>query len=896
MATERPTLLITHGRGQAQTDPVAMKRDWTKALREGLTAVGLRDARTIEVDLAFYGDLWKPKAERGDRRRRPPSDLQAEVAREILLGTGARRERFSWRTLDQVIVTLEDHLHVGDPIIEFFLRDLDEYFDQRGLRDAADQRIVEKTREHPGPLVLLGHSMGSIVGYHALASARARIGGLFGLVTFGSPLGLDSIYRRMDALVPGTPVPDSIDGWQNVWNEKDFATVNHDLAARFKDGTGRKRLVDVQAIAGQPALNDPGRGHDPIAYLKSEALAKAVVTLVEGGPGPTRTGERGGPRRPRVLGAVPAERGARAKPPAERSARAKPPQHGVRAKPRDVGFGGGAAVDFGIPAAGADFEVAAEPAPRARRARRPVAKAARRGERRPSRAEAAAAASRPTTGEKTIEPTASADFPETVAPGAERTLEISLSVGKKPRFARASSLGPVRIPTETKFLELKVGVFAPAFEVMTPDGIARDWARIELPVADIAEASARFTLRARPTTRRIETTIQLTFYRGATPIGELTLATAVDPAQADRQPTGTLRLNLLDRAPDPDLTFVITDRSDSLVGAGPFDIRVSREGHYFEKPLGQFRVSVNAVVEAQGLLRRFHDAIDLEPRQRREMINRVGSHLWWLMPEEFQAFYRDEMHGRKLSIAIYSQEPYIPWELIVPQWKRGSRRYEDVLGIAFPIARWTQGLAFPSPVADARLAVIAPNYETDALPSAQDEAKSLERRFGAKRGPERRAGVRKLLASSDYEIVHFSGHGLFDPELVELSSIDVVDGSVTPEDLPAMRAKGDVRRAFVFFNACEVGELGFDLTALGGWAPEFCKRGFAGFVGPYWPVDDEIAGKAAETFYGALRRRRTVAEAVQAIRARYHEDPHPSWLAYTVHCQPNVKLGLRANA
>jgi CHAT domain-containing protein len=193
--------------------------------------------------------------------------------------------------------------------------------------------------------------------------------------------------------------------------------------------------------------------------------------------------------------------------------------------------------------------------------------------------------------------------------------------------------------------------------------------------------------------------------------------------------------------------------------------------------------------------------------------------------------------------------------------------------------------------------VIAPNYVGyDELPSAQLEAQDLIDRFGATAGPVRRPGVRRLLRDGGFEIVHFSGHGSYDPDLVELSAIELLDGSLNPGDLPRPSTNGSAMRPFVFMNACEVGELGYDLMALGGWASEFCRRGFSGFVGPYWAVDDEIAGKASATFYDELRRGRTVAEAVQSIRLRFNSDPHPSWLAYTVHCQPNVTIGISAGA
>ena len=74
-----------------------------------------------------------------------------------------------------MIDALDNHFHVGDFVIEVFLRDLDDYFDNQRLRDAADARISAKAREHPGRVMLLGHSMGSIVGSYIAAVLVAEV-------------------------------------------------------------------------------------------------------------------------------------------------------------------------------------------------------------------------------------------------------------------------------------------------------------------------------------------------------------------------------------------------------------------------------------------------------------------------------------------------------------------------------------------------------------------------------------------------------------------------------------------------------------------------------------------------------------------------------------------------
>ena len=102
----------------------------------------------------------------------------------------------------------------------------------------------------------------------------------------------------------------------------------------------------------------------------------------------------------------------------------------------------------------------------------------------------------------------------------------------------------------------------------------------------------------------------------------------------------------------------------------------------------------------------------------------------------------------------------------------------------------------------------------------------------------------------------------------------------------------------MFLNACEAGDSGWTLTKIGGWADAFCDVGFSGFIGPYWPVSDMVAGRAAHLFYEELSAEATVGEAVRALRQRFYTDDvargHPSWISYTLHCQPNIHVQMPA--
>src|SRR6185295_16068256 len=109
-----------------------------------------------------------------------------------------------------------------------------------------------------------------------------------------------------------------------------------------------------------------------------------------------------------------------------------------------------------------------------------------------------------------------------------------------------------------------------------------------------------------------------------------------------------------------------------------------------------------------------------------------------------------------------SQEPYIPWELIVPQRQRGGKT-EPMLGIKYSIARWKTGRHFPDPLVVSGMSVIAPDYPVGALPEAAKEAQDLIVSYGARLVAGELKAVTKLLRTKGTQLIHFAGHGAYDP-------------------------------------------------------------------------------------------------------------------------------------
>ncbi len=286
-------------------------------------------------------------------------------------------------------------------------------------------------------------------------------------------------------------------------------------------------------------------------------------------------------------------------------------------------------------------------------------------------------------------------------------------------------------------------------------------------------------------------------------------------------------------------------------GAGRYELNVDRDGgsgaRFYDRPLGEFPVTDRAATYTEGVLETLRDARRLLPEVRIPRVEGVGRALWRNLPQDFRDFYWAEMHGRELSIAIYSDEPYVPWELIVPEGPDGAAA--PMLGVAFSVARWKRARFFPDPLRVAGFAVVVPAYAATPLPYAEEEAGELQRDFGARRVPGEYAAVVQLLRSRGLQAIHFAGHGRFDPGAADASELLLADAPLRPTDV-AGATIGQAERPLVFVNACEVGQQEWALTQIGGWAEAFCAAGCTAFVGPYWPVEDRVAARAAR---GLLR-------------------------------------------
>ena len=203
-------------------------------------------------------------------------------------------EASSWRRrLARWIYTLGDRLpflipHIANERTELHLRDLHRYVDD-------DNEIAQHTRrmlkivlraamEGRHPVLLVAHSMGSVIAYDALwemSQAERDHAGVDLLLTMGSPLGQRYMQKRIkgQGSAGKARYPANIGRWKNLTAVGDLTAIDPRLQNDFGDML-KLGLVDNfedKAIYTYFRLDGVLNVHAEYGYLVNEETARTVA-------------------------------------------------------------------------------------------------------------------------------------------------------------------------------------------------------------------------------------------------------------------------------------------------------------------------------------------------------------------------------------------------------------------------------------------------------------------------------------------------------------------------------------------------------------------------------------------------------------------------------------------
>jgi hypothetical protein len=156
------------------------------------------------------------------------------------------RDARAWNIwLSRFLLTLADHIPLLIRMLPEEVRstahEVDRYFNNtddvaRKIRDLL-KRTLRPMLEQQDDVLLIGHSLGSVIAYDTLweLSRRDRVKGKVDFLTLGSPMGLHYIQRRLLGTNgrQGKSYPDLIRRWINFSAEGDVTALNQNFKESF---------------------------------------------------------------------------------------------------------------------------------------------------------------------------------------------------------------------------------------------------------------------------------------------------------------------------------------------------------------------------------------------------------------------------------------------------------------------------------------------------------------------------------------------------------------------------------------------------------------------------------------------------------------------------------------
>jgi pimeloyl-ACP methyl ester carboxylesterase len=265
------------------------------------------------------------------------------------------------------------------------------------------------------------------------------------------------------------------------------------------------------------------------------------------------------------------------------------------------------------------------------------------------------------------------------------------------------------------------------------------------------------------------------------------------------------------------------------------------------------------------------------------------------------------MKTRPLVVVHDAEGSRIPWEAlrigdVHPALEGGlTRRYASE---ALTAARWREQRP-----ANGRLHVLIAVDPTLDLPGAADEGAALGRLLRAA-GAEvellsgaavTREALLRAIGAGRYDVLHFAGHGFFEPGNPGRSGLvcagqEVLRGADLNRlgDLPAL----------VFFNACEAARVRrprragdarlFTFRRSTSVAEAFLAGGVANFLGTHWPVGDQAALAFSTRFYRRLLEADPLGDCVLAARRDVRDLGSIDWADYVLYGSPDFAFDAAA--
>jgi len=302
-----------HGLGNKPPQKL-LKKWWKKSIQDGLKLIG-HPRLFFKFELVYWANCLHPIPRNPNiTDRNDPAFLKEPYVpchNYIRKTPGRLRQKFLdylEKQIDKIFLKPDLSIHfssVTDLIIHRFFKDLEAYYSQASIdyngseclvKDMIrDQlaRIIRKYKHHE--ILLIGHSMGSIIAYDVLTQTVPEIE-IDTFVTIGSPLGFPVIMSKIASeqrqvlikkAILSTP-ENVLRNWFNFSDLKDRVAMNYSLSDDYDENSNQVRAID-KVVYNNYEYNGKKNPHKIYGYLRTPEFAEVVHEFLDHGKSRTST-------------------------------------------------------------------------------------------------------------------------------------------------------------------------------------------------------------------------------------------------------------------------------------------------------------------------------------------------------------------------------------------------------------------------------------------------------------------------------------------------------------------------------------------------------------------------------------------------------------------------------
>jgi hypothetical protein len=272
--------------GLANKPPVDEKRRWWEAaIREGLR----RNREHLEVEPAFAFIYWadlrydRPLGPEENKEPYEPdpgsgpfpghADVEPDLRNQVL--------SYLYRGIDWVEAKT-GVTTVDDLILEYRFDDLWHYHSEDAFAREVRQRVCGEIERHADkPVLLVAHSMGSIIAYDCLRLLERDAPSLkiAHFVTMGSPLGLADVKLKVSSEFGAVRVPNNVEHWTNLADQRDLAAVAGALEGDYPSNDHGVSIEDISVVNSYIRPNGETNPHKSYGYLRTPEFSRIVANF-----------------------------------------------------------------------------------------------------------------------------------------------------------------------------------------------------------------------------------------------------------------------------------------------------------------------------------------------------------------------------------------------------------------------------------------------------------------------------------------------------------------------------------------------------------------------------------------------------------------------------------------